>query len=159
MHADDDVRTPALKQIRDITHAAFMKKLARLRPDVVHAPVEILHPVLPVAQYPVVQPHQLRAEMMRLLNCAHDPDRIRLTIKKLLHTRDNRRRSGTMPATSVRRDDQDLRDASAACALNSNPRTGSPECSVFSTALRAFFISRSSFLIWIKCPGLNGSDG
>ena len=25
--------------------------------------------------------------------------------------------------------------------------------------IRAFFISRSSFLIWIKCPGLNGSEG
>ena len=54
MNAYDDVRTPAFKQIRNVRHTAFMKELTRLRSDVVHAPVEILHPVLPVAQYPVV---------------------------------------------------------------------------------------------------------
>ena len=57
MNTDDDVRAPALKKLDDITHTPFMKKLARLGPKAIHAPVEILHPVLPVAQYPVVQTH------------------------------------------------------------------------------------------------------
>ncbi len=57
VYADHDVRAPALKQLDDITDAAFVKKLARLRTDAIHAPVKILHPMLPVAQYPVVQTH------------------------------------------------------------------------------------------------------
>src|SRR5215208_4207464 len=48
--------------------------------------------------------------MMRLLDRAHDPDRIRLTFKKLLYARNDRSCSGTMSATGVRRDNQDLRD-------------------------------------------------
>ena len=55
MNADHDVWTPALKKIHDITDAPLMEKLARLRPDAVHAPVKVFHPVLPVAQNPVVQ--------------------------------------------------------------------------------------------------------
>src|SRR6185369_2908902 len=110
VHTDDDMRTPALKQLDNVANAAFIKKPARLGPDVIHAPIEILHPVLSVAQYPVVQTHELRAQMMRLLDSAHDPDRIRLTFEKLLHTRDDGSRRRAMSAAGVRRDDQDLRD-------------------------------------------------
>jgi hypothetical protein len=109
MNADHDVRAPALKQTGNIRHTSFTKKLARLRPNVVHTPVEILHPVLPVSQYPVVQTHQLRAQVMRLLNRAHDPNRVRLTVEKLLHSRNNRSRGRPVPTTRVRRDNQDLR--------------------------------------------------
>src|ERR1051325_3874851 len=108
MHADDDVRTPAFKQAGDVRDASFMKKPARLRTDEVDEPVVILHPVLPVAQYPVIQTHQLRAEVMRLLNRAHDSDRIRFAIEKFLHSRDDCRRRGPMSTARVRRDDQNL---------------------------------------------------
>src|ERR1043165_819637 len=108
MYADYDMRTPALKQTGDITHTPFIKKRARLRPDVIYEPVVILHPVLLVTQDPVIQPHQLRAEVMRFFNRAHDPDRIRFAVKKLLHTRNDRGRSRTMPTARVRRNDQNL---------------------------------------------------
>src|SRR4029079_6541208 len=64
MHTHDDMRAPALKQFDDVSDAAFIKKPTRLGPDVIHAPVEILHPVLAIAQYPVVQAHELRAQMI-----------------------------------------------------------------------------------------------
>src|SRR5207245_4643281 len=54
MDADDDVRTPALKQSAHINDAARMKKLARLRPDAIDGPVIVFHPMLLVAQQPVV---------------------------------------------------------------------------------------------------------
>src|SRR5215510_11140929 len=88
-----------------------MKELARIRTDAVDEPVVILHPVLTIAQDPVVQPYQFIGEVMRLLNRANYAHRIRFTIKKLLHTRDNRRRRGPMPAAGVGGDDQDLRYA------------------------------------------------
>src|ERR1043165_3175889 len=111
MNTDDNMRAPALEKLDDITHTPLMKKLARLSTKSIYEPVVILHPVLPVTQDPVVQTHQLRAEMMRLFNRTHYPDRIRLAFEKLLHTGDDRRRSGAMSATSVRRDDQYFRDA------------------------------------------------
>src|SRR6185436_8599331 len=92
-------------------HTPFVKKLARLRSKPIYEPVVILHPVLPVTQNPVVQTHQLRAEMVRLFNRTHDPDRIRLTFEKLLHTGDDRCRGGAMSAAGVRRDDQNFWDA------------------------------------------------
>jgi hypothetical protein len=41
----------------------------------------------------------------------YNPHCIRLAIEKLLHAGNNRRRSGTMSATGVRRDDQDFGNA------------------------------------------------
>jgi hypothetical protein len=49
--------------------------------------------------------------MMRLFNRTHDPDRIRLSVEKLLHARNDRGGGGTMSTTGVRRDDQYLRDS------------------------------------------------
>jgi hypothetical protein len=57
MDADDDMWTPTFKESGNVRHTALMKKLARFRTNVIYAPVEVLHPVLPVAQYPVVQTH------------------------------------------------------------------------------------------------------
>src|SRR5207249_9834172 len=54
MHADDDVRAPALKQFAHVTDASRMKELARLWPKAINQPVVVLHPVLFVAQQPVV---------------------------------------------------------------------------------------------------------
>src|ERR1041385_1613582 len=88
-----------------------MEKLARLGTDLVHTPVEIFHPVLAVPQDPVIQPHQLGGEMMRLFHSTHHSDRIRLTIEEPLHTRHDRGRRGPMSTTGVGRDDQYFRDA------------------------------------------------
>src|SRR5690348_12653667 len=111
MHTDDDVWAPALKQTAHVTNTALVKKLARVWTNAIDDPVVILHPVLPVAQQPVVKTDQLVREMMRLLDRTHDANRIRLTVEKLLHTGNDRSRSGTMPAACVGRDDQDLRYA------------------------------------------------
>jgi hypothetical protein len=55
MHADYDVRTPTFKQSRHITNASPMKELPCFRTNVIDAPVEVLHPVLPVGQDPIVK--------------------------------------------------------------------------------------------------------
>jgi hypothetical protein len=48
MNTDDDMRTPTLKEICNIADASFVKELPSLRPDVIDAPVEVLHPVLSI---------------------------------------------------------------------------------------------------------------
>src|SRR5687767_12204702 len=105
MNTDDDVRAPALDNVAQVTDAPFMKKLARIRTDAVDDPVVILHPVLTVAQDPVVQPHQLVSEMMRFFDRAHDSHRIRFAVEKLLHAGNDRSGRGAMSTAGVRRDD------------------------------------------------------
>jgi len=54
MNTDDDMRTPTLKEIGNIADTSFVKELPSLRPDVIDAPIEVLHPVLSIPQDPVV---------------------------------------------------------------------------------------------------------
>ena len=105
---------------------------------------------------------------MRLLNRTHDPDRIRLTFEKLLHTRDDRRRGGAMSAAGVRRDDQNFRDA---LLLRHSYVLYVPFCGLIQVGYR-----HSCVFCFLHClarllhlalqlldldqvPGLNGSDG
>src|SRR6476646_4703415 len=111
MNADDDVRAPAFEDVADITNATFMKKLARVWTNAIDDPVVILHPVLAIAQDPVVKTDQLVREMMRFLNGTHDANRVRLAVQKLLHSRHDRGRGGAMSATRIGRDDQYLWNA------------------------------------------------
>src|SRR5437899_9574 len=76
--ADDNVRTPALKKGPHISDAAGMKEFARLRAETIDGPVEVLHPMLFVAQNPVVQINELCADMMGFFNCTYDTNRVRL---------------------------------------------------------------------------------
>src|SRR5882724_2366041 len=64
MNADDDVRAPALKQLDHVTNRALVKELTRFRPDPIHAPVEIFHPMLPVGEYPIVQLDQALSQVV-----------------------------------------------------------------------------------------------
>src|SRR5215203_3109754 len=102
------MRTPTLEESGYVTDTAFMKKLASLRSDVVHAPVKILHPVLTIAKNPVVKTHQLSRQMVRFFNRTNDPNRVRFTVQKPLHSCNNRGSSRAMSATRVRRNYQYL---------------------------------------------------
>src|SRR5829696_1870512 len=108
MNTDYDVWAPPFKKFRYVSDTPFMKKLTRIRANAVYEPIVILHPLLPVTQDPVVQTHHFLSKMVRFLYRPHDPDGIRLTVKKLLQTSDNRRGRGAMPTARIRRDDQDL---------------------------------------------------
>ena len=44
---------------------------------------------------------QLCRDFVRLLNCADDTNSVRLAFEKLLHTRDDRGRGGTVAASGV----------------------------------------------------------
>src|SRR6266550_3510023 len=105
MYADHDVRAPTLKKLFDKPDAAFLKELASFRAKAVDAPVEILHPVLPVTQQPVVKVNQLSCYRVGFFDRFYNSHCVRLTIEELLHAGNNRRRSGTMSATGVGRDD------------------------------------------------------
>src|SRR5690242_79922 len=111
MNADDDVRAPTFEQSSHVTDATFVEKLTRVWTNAVDDPVVILHPVLAVAENPVVETNQFVSEVMRFLDGAHDTNCVRLAVQKLLHSRDNRRCGRAMPAARVGRDDQYLRNA------------------------------------------------
>src|SRR5258705_7779186 len=108
VNTHNDMRTPTFEKFCYIGNASFVKELARFRSDPVHAPIKVLHPVLPVSQNPIVQLNQTRGEMVRLFNRFHHSNRIRLTFKKFLHPSNNCGGGGTVPSTGVRRDDEDL---------------------------------------------------
>src|SRR5688572_30733795 len=104
MNADHYMRAPTLKELGDISDATLMKKLARLWPKPVYAPVKVLHPVLPIPQQPVVDTYHSGGQRMRLFNRPNHAHRIRLPVEKLLHACDNCSRGGTVTTASVRRD-------------------------------------------------------
>ena len=111
VHADDDVRAPALEQFVDVADAATIEEFARFGAKTVDRPEEILHPVLPVTEHPVVDAHQPRRDRMRLFNRAHDAHGIRVSREELLQARRNRHRRRAMPAARVGRDDQNFGDS------------------------------------------------
>src|SRR5262245_2352499 len=86
-----------------------MKKLERLWPEAVYQPVVILHPVLLVAQQPVVDSHQPGREVVRFFYRAHDANRIGLALHETFDAGHDRRRRRTMAAACVGRDDEDFR--------------------------------------------------
>ena len=63
MHAHDDVRAPALKELAHKSNRARLKKLTGLRAQAIQEPEIVFHPVLLVAQQPVVKGHHLRREV------------------------------------------------------------------------------------------------
>ena len=101
--ADDNVRTPALKKGAHISDAAGMKEFARLRTKTIDGPVEVLHPMLFVAQDPVVEINELCADVMGFFNCAHDTNRVRLALEEILDASDNRRGRRSMATARVGR--------------------------------------------------------
>jgi hypothetical protein len=60
--ADDDVRAPAFEEVTDVADRPLVEEFARLGAEAVDAPVEVLHPVLLVAQQPVVEPDHPRGD-------------------------------------------------------------------------------------------------
>src|SRR5437588_6427575 len=101
MHADDNVRTPSLKQAANICDAARMKELARLWPEAIDEPVVILHPVLLISQQPVVERDELGGEMMRFFDRADDPHRVRFTFDEAFDARNDRRRCRTVSTAGI----------------------------------------------------------
>src|SRR5207248_2211246 len=85
-----------------------MKELARLWPKAINQPVVVLHPMLFVAQQPVVKSDQFRGEMMRFFDSAHHADGVRFTFHKAFDPRNDRRRRRAMTAAGVRRDDENF---------------------------------------------------
>src|SRR2546423_2816348 len=85
MDTDNHMRTPTFKQFNHIADASLVEELASLGTKPVHAPIKILHPVLPVSQYPIVEPDHFRGDCMGLFNCSDHPNSVRLTLEKLLH--------------------------------------------------------------------------
>jgi hypothetical protein len=45
---------PSLENLKDVTYASLLEKLTSFRTKPVYAPIEILHPVLPVTEQPVI---------------------------------------------------------------------------------------------------------
>src|ERR1051325_1427062 len=111
MDTDYDVWTPTFENLCAITDAAFMKEFARLGAKAIDHPIQILHPVLAIAQQPVVETDQLCRDLVRLFHGFNDAHRIRLTLEKLLDTGNDRSRSRAMAAAGVRRHDRDFRVA------------------------------------------------
>ena len=54
MNADDDVWTPTLKLAGNISNGAFVEEFAPLGPEAIDGPIKVFHPVLSVAQDPVI---------------------------------------------------------------------------------------------------------
>jgi hypothetical protein len=54
MDADYNMWTPAFKDFGAKGYAALMKELSCFRTKLVNTPIQVLHPMLPVAQEPVV---------------------------------------------------------------------------------------------------------
>src|SRR2546425_7912664 len=102
MDANNYMRAPALEQLGHVANASLMEKLPRLWPEPVHAPVKILHPMLPVAQNPIVEPDHFRCDCMGLFNCSDHANSVRLTLEKLLYAGHDRRRRRAMAAARVR---------------------------------------------------------
>jgi hypothetical protein len=107
--ADDDVRAPPREEFADVADRAAVEELARLGADAVDEPVEVLHPVLPVPQHPVVALHHLRRQVVRLLDGAHHADGVGVSLEELLHPGDDGRRRRAVTAARVGRDDEDFR--------------------------------------------------
>jgi hypothetical protein len=101
MDTDNNMRTPAFEKFPHITDATGMKELSRFGANSIHHPVKILHPVLLVAQHPVVEVHQPGGQVGRLLDSPDYPDSVRLALKKFLHTVNNRGSSRAMAAASI----------------------------------------------------------
>src|SRR5256714_15187190 len=83
----------------------------RLWPQAVDAPEEVLHPVLLVPQNPVVDGDHLSGQVVRLFDRAHDANRVRVALPKLLHTGHDRGGGRAVAAARVGRDDQNFRDS------------------------------------------------
>src|SRR5205807_4824445 len=127
-----------------------MKELARLWPKAINQPVVVLHPMLFVAQQPVVKSDQFRGEMMRFFDSAHHADGVRFTFHKTFDPRNDRRRRRAMTAAGVRRDDENFWSVGVHLVAQTNslryaftaiPSGCSSTCDV--SARAAFFISRS----------------
>ena len=111
VNTNDNVWTPAFKKFRTKTDTALMKELSCLWSDVIDQPVEVLHPVLPIREDPVVKTDQTRRKMVRLLNRPYHTNCIRFAFQKLLNTSNDGCRCGPVSATGIRRDDQNFRNA------------------------------------------------
>src|SRR6188472_79233 len=84
VNAYDDVRAPLFKTLADVADAAFMKKLARLGPELVHGPIQVLHPALLMPQNPVVNVYKFVGDVMRLFDGFYHANRDRFTMPKTL---------------------------------------------------------------------------
>ena len=109
MDADYDMGTPSLKNIAHVTNASRMKELASFRTNMIDRPIEILHPVLPIAQYPVVKSNEPRSEVMRLFYGPYDTNGVRLTLQEFLNARHDCRGRRAMAAAGIGRKNQNLR--------------------------------------------------
>jgi hypothetical protein len=101
MHADDDVRAPFFKNIANITDTAFLEKLARLGTNFVHHPVEIFHPMLPVAQDPVVNIDEFFGNVMRFFDGFDGADGKRFACPEFLQTGGNSDRCRAVSAAGI----------------------------------------------------------
>jgi hypothetical protein len=104
MYADNDVRAPCLKKPADVAKATLMKEFSCLRPDLVHCPIEIFHPVLLVLEHPIVDVYKLFGDVMRFFDGLYHANNRRRTFPKLIQPIRDRRRRGAMPAAGVGRD-------------------------------------------------------
>src|SRR5688500_17190985 len=102
MNADDNMRTPLLENVAAEADAAALKEFAGLGPEPVHCPVDIFHPALLVAKYPVVNAHKLVRHVMRFLDRLDNPNGDRFAMPKSLQTHRQRVGSRTVSAAGVR---------------------------------------------------------
>jgi hypothetical protein len=92
MDADDYMRAPPFKQSGYVANTSSMKEFAGLGPDSINAPVEVFHPVLAISQNPIVESNKFGGKVMRFFDSSHNSDSNRLTLEKLLHACNYRRR-------------------------------------------------------------------
>jgi hypothetical protein len=80
MNADDNMRAPFLEKVLKVSKTTLVKEFAGLGTKFIYRPVEILHPALLIAKDPVIKLDASLCDTMRVLDCAYDPNRCRLSM-------------------------------------------------------------------------------
>src|SRR5580765_7530210 len=101
MNTDYNVRAPFFELVAKVTDTVFLKYLACLGPDLVHKPIEVLHPILLVSEEPVVDRDKFVCQVMRFFSGPDHSHGDRFTVPKPLQSDRNRVRGTAMTTASV----------------------------------------------------------
>src|SRR6185436_3488466 len=99
MNTDHHMRAPFFELTLNIAEASCLNKLTRFRPDLVHKPVHVLHPVLLVTKYPIVNTNEFFGNVMPFFNGLDDPDGDRFAMPEFLKAHRNCLRGTPMSTT------------------------------------------------------------
>ncbi len=101
VNADDDVRTPFFKLLSDVADAAAVKKFAGFRAKTIYRPVNVFHPMLAIAQNPIVNIDQFPRKLMRFFGGFDDANGDGFPFPKFIQTFAQSLRRRAMTAACV----------------------------------------------------------